>query len=256
MAETGGDILLYLAGGFGVLSLLLLAVALGSLRRRRWLGGMATGGSGALLLALAALSATLSVSTQGYRALTTEALAATITTVPTGEQSFQAYVERPGRRDTTFAVAGDQLLVDAHILKWHPWANVAGLHTLFELDRLSGRYVDIDDERRGPRTVHSLKGDRPLDLFRLTRRHGLLSLLVDAEYGSATYIEVDRPARFQVRVSTSGLLIREVELSTSPGTEGVGDADGVGARSPRDPEGVDPQGAGQGDRVGDGEGVR
>jgi hypothetical protein len=35
-----------------------------------------------------------------------------------------------------------------------------------------------------------------------------LSLLVDAEYGSATFIEVRSPAVFEVRVSTTGLLVR------------------------------------------------
>jgi hypothetical protein len=34
--------------------------------------------------------------------------------------------------------------------------------------------------------------------------------VVDAEYGSATFIAADRPALFEVRVSTTGLLIREV----------------------------------------------
>lgn len=42
-------------------------------------------------LALAALAATLGVSTQGYRALTLEEVAATITTVPTGPRAFQAF---------------------------------------------------------------------------------------------------------------------------------------------------------------------
>jgi hypothetical protein len=35
-----------------------------------------------------------------------------------------------------------------------------------------------------------------------------LSLLVDAEYGSATFIDVQSPAVFEVRVSTTGLLVR------------------------------------------------
>ena len=60
--------------------------------------------------------------------------------------------------------------------------------------------------------MHSLRTDKPLDLFDLVRRHVWLRFLVDAEYGSASYIKVRRPARFEVRVSTTGLLIREVGL--------------------------------------------
>jgi len=205
-------ILAYLAIGLALLALVLLGVGVAALRRRRWVGTVGSTGTGLLLLSLAALAATLGVSTQGYRALTMEEVAATITTLPTGPQAFQAYVEFPDGREVTLAVAGDQLLVDAHILKWHPLGNILGLHTQYELDRLTGRYEDIEDERAATRTVHSLKTDKPVDLFHLVRRYTLLALLVDAEYGSATFIRVDRPARFEVRVSTTGLLVRDVGL--------------------------------------------
>lgn len=201
-----------IASGFAVLSLVLLVLAVRAFRGRRWLGSIGRGGTGVLFLSLAALAAVLGASTQGYRALTLEEVAATITTVPTGPRAFQAYVELPDGRDTTVAVTGDQLLVDAHILKWRPLANILGVHTQYELDRLGGRYLEIEDERSASRTVHSLKTGKPVDLFHLARRYTLLSLLVDTEYGSATYIEVERPARFEIRVSTTGLLVREVEL--------------------------------------------
>jgi hypothetical protein len=203
------QVLFVLAVGLGVVSVLFLAGGVAALRRKRWVGSLGSTGTGALFLSLAALSATLGVSTQGYRALTLEEVAATITTVPTGPQSFQAHVQFPSGRDTTFHVLGDQLLVDAHILKWHPLANVLGIHTHYELDRLAGRYIEIEDERTRERSVHSLKADKPADLYHLARRYTFLAFLVDTEYGSATYIEVQRPARFEVRVSTTGLLVRE-----------------------------------------------
>jgi hypothetical protein len=203
-------ILYYGAGGLAALSLVLFVVAIRAFRRRRWLASVGSAGSGALFLSLAALSATLAVSTQGYRALTLEEVAATVTTVPTGPRAFQAFVEFPDGRDTTLNVRGDQLLMDAHILKWRPLANVLGVHTWYEMDRLSGRYADIHDEIFLPRTVHSLGTQKPADLFMLAQRYTLLALLVDTEYGSATYVEVKGPARFEIRVSTTGLLVREV----------------------------------------------
>lgn len=201
----------WLAVGLMVVSMVLLILAVRAFRRGRWMGSMGEAGAGMLLLSLAALAAVLGVTTQGYRALTLEEVAATITTVPTGPRSFQAYVEFPDGRDTTFHVTGEQLMVDANILKWHPLANILGVHTQYELDRLGGRYVEIADERSEPRTVHSLKTDKPADLFQLARRYTLLALLVDTEYGSATYIGVQRPTRFEILVSTTGLLVREVD---------------------------------------------
>lgn len=199
---------------FAAISLFLIGMAVRAFMRRRWVGSLGSGGTGVLFLSFAALAAVLGVSTQGYRALTLEEVAATVTTVPTGEREFQVFVEFPDGRDTTFHVLGDQLLVDAHILKWHPVANILGVHTQYELDRLSGRYLTIEDERSASRTVHSLKSDKPVDLFHLARRYTLLAALVDTEYGSATYIRVQRPARFEVRVSTTGLLVREVDLGS------------------------------------------
>ncbi|MHB1069071.1 MAG: hypothetical protein ACYC1W_04295 [Gemmatimonadaceae bacterium] len=206
------QILASIAVGFAAVGLLFLALAAGAWKKRRWVGALGRTGGSALFLSLAALSATLGVSTQGYRGLTQEQVALTVTTVPDGPRAFQAFLEFPDGRDTTLLVQGDQLLVDAHILKWHYLGNVIGYHTQYELDRLTGRYVDLESERTLPRTVHSLKADKPVDLFHLARRHVWLKFLVDTEYGSATYIEVRRPARFEVRVSTTGLLVRRVDL--------------------------------------------
>ncbi len=206
------QVLLAFSIGFALLAVVFLGLAVRTLRARRWMGTAGRTTVGLLFTSLAALAATLAVSTQGYRGLTSEEVAVTITTVPTGPRAFQAYVEFPDGRDTTLAVLGDQLLVDARILKWKYLANVVGLHTQYELDRLTGRYVDIEDERTRERTVHSLGTAKPMDLYDLLQRYALLRLLVDAEYGSATYIEVDEPARFEVRVSTTGLLVREVPM--------------------------------------------
>ena len=191
-------------------AIVMVTLAVRAFRGRRWIGSMGTAGTGTLFLSLAALAATLGVSTQGYRALTLEEVAATVTTSPVGPREFEALVEFPDGRDTTFVVSGEQFMVDAHILKWHPVANVLGIHTQYELDRMTGRYIDIEDERAAPRSVHSLKTDKPADLFELARRFTLLALLVDTEYGSATFMQGTRPGRFEIRVSTTGLLVREV----------------------------------------------
>jgi len=165
--------------------------------------------SGLLLLSLGALAGTVAIGTQGYRALTREDLAARLTVRPAGPQRFVATVRFPDGREATFDLAGDEIYVDAHILKWKPLANVLGLHTAYELDRVAGRYQSIEQERSALRTVHSLAQDKPLDLFRLRQRYAFLGTLLDAEYGSATFVSVTRPAELELRVSTSGLLMRD-----------------------------------------------
>jgi hypothetical protein len=184
-----------------------------ALRRRRLAGGSASLLAGALLCSLAALAGTISVGTRGYRAFTHEVTAAVVTVAPTAPRRFAARFRFPDGREQVYRLAGDELYVDARVLKWKPLANLLGLHTDYELDRVAGRYADLASERTGERTVHELGQDKPVDLFHLRRRFPLLRPLVDAEYGSATFITVTRPTTFLIQVSTSGLLIRRAEGS-------------------------------------------
>ncbi|SRR5712691_591372 len=194
-------------------ALIFLRAAARVWRRGRWTSSLATAAIGLLCIASAALGATAAVGVLGYRALTFEEVAATVSTEPIGPQRFRATIRLPDRRLAMYDLAGDAFYVDAHILKWHPLVNLVGLHTAYELDRVAGRYDVVAQERGRPRTVYSLARPKPVDLFELARRWQLLGPLVDAEYGSATFVAVAQPAAFQVRVSTSGLLIRPIARS-------------------------------------------
>ena len=59
--------------------------------------------------------------------------------------------------------------------------------------------------------MYSLRRDRPVDLVSMRQHYGLLGALFDAEYGSATYAPAAVPAILEIRVSTTGLLVREVK---------------------------------------------
>ena len=53
---------------------------------------------------------------------------------------YDATVTFADGRVQTYALAGDDIYVDAHIVKWTPLANQLGLHTTYRLDRIGGRY--------------------------------------------------------------------------------------------------------------------
>jgi hypothetical protein len=209
------------------LVLLALALALAvagtvALRHRKVLGSLTALLTGLLCLALAGLAGAIAVGVRGYQALTREEAAARVRVVPTGPKQFRAVVRYPDGRVGQFAIGGDALYVDAHILKWRPLLNVLGLHTGYELDRIGGRYDAVEDERSLPHTVYELSPARLIDLFAIARRYPrLLAPLVDAQYGSGTFVGVDRPEgeRFEVLVSTTGLLIRPLgDSSAGSGT--------------------------------------
>jgi hypothetical protein len=193
---------------FAVLSVVGFTAGFFAFRRRRFLLMGLSLLVAVLCLSLAGLCATVQVAVQGYRALTREEVAAVVETRSTGPQTFVATFDFPDGRSATYSLAGDELYVDAHILKWKPIANVLGLHTAYELDRVAGRYATLEDEQERPRSVFSLAADKPVDMFHLRRRFWLFRPVLDTEYGSATFVPADRPATYELRVSTTGLLIR------------------------------------------------
>lgn len=205
--------LLIAAAALAGTSLAALLTAGIALARRRALGGLLALGLALCLLATAGLAGGLAAGLHGYAALTHEELAAVVMTRPTGPQRFEAVFQFPDGRRERFSLAGDALYVDARILKWKGFATLLGLHTVYKLDRVAGRYRELRDERTKPRTVYSLAEGGPLDLFSLRRRYTLLAPLVDATYGSATFAPTGRPARFELCVSTTGLLLRARPLS-------------------------------------------
>lgn len=163
-----------------------------------------------LLLASGALSGMIALGIQGYQTLTREEIAAHISVSPIAKQRFAATFKYPDGRIENFIIAGDEIYIDAHILKWQPLANLIGLHTAYELDRVGGRYRDIEQERAAERTLKSLSQDKVVNLFKLRQLYTILAPLLDAKYGSATFIPVMQPAELELRVSTSGLLIRDI----------------------------------------------
>jgi len=201
---------LFVAGVvFGLAGLIVVLLGFVRLFQRRPFGFLIRLLFGSTIALAGLLAVALVLGVHGYRALTQEVVAARITVTPRGDQRFDAHVRFAGGGEARYALAGDEIYVDAHILKWTPAANLLGLHTAYELDRIAGRYRKIEQERGALRTVYPLGAERRVDLFELRRRHAWLAPLFDAEYGSATFVPADRPAELEVRVSTSGLLIRE-----------------------------------------------
>jgi hypothetical protein len=195
----------------GALAALCGVAAVLAFRGRRLIAMSTAVLAGLLCSTLAALLVAVGAGLAGYRALTREEVALTVLVTPLADGRFLADARFPEGRAATWELAGDQLYVDARILKWHGVANLLGLHTSWELDRIGGRYIDIAREQTAPRTIYALGAEKPIDLFNWARREQWLAPLVDAEYGSATFIDVTGSAIYEVRVSTTGLLIRKVE---------------------------------------------
>jgi hypothetical protein len=198
---------------FTLLAVALIYVSASAWRNRRRLGSLVGFLAAALFLTSSMLLGAITVGIHGYRAFTQEALAATIKTEPVGPHRFRATVTLADSSLHMFDLAGDAVYVDAHVLKWRPIGTLLGLETVYELDRIAGRYQSLSDEQQQERTIYSLATKKPFDAFDLARSYWVLRPFVDAEYGSATFIgTAPRGATYEVRVSTTGLLVRRVAL--------------------------------------------
>ena len=160
-----------------------------------------------VLLVAGAMLGAVSLGVQGMRALTYEETAARIKVVPTAAQRYDATLTFADGRVEHFDLAGDDIYIDGHIVKWTPLANMLGLHTSYRLDRISGRYRALEQENTMPRTIYPVGEPALIDLVALGRSLPLADFY-DAEYGSATFIPVRDIGEFDLNVSTSGFLLR------------------------------------------------
>jgi hypothetical protein len=125
-----------------------------------------------------------------------------------GYHQFNGVFTFPSGERADFALRGDEWQVDARVLKWQTLANLVGFDAAYRLDRISGRYSSIEDERSLPRTVYALNQPDRVDLWDLIHRYHSWVPWIDALYGTATYLPMADGALYEIKVSQSGLVAR------------------------------------------------
>lgn len=191
------------------IGVLMLGTSAARLRRRRRFAAARAGTGGGLCLALALLAGAILLNLHTYQRLSYEQPVAGLRFVAVGDQHFQAALTTPDARLRLADMRGDEWQLDARVLKWQPLANLLGFDALFRLERLSGRYRDIEAENHRPRSAIALGGEEPgLNAFALARRMPRWAGLVDAEYGSATYLPMADGAAYDITLTQSGLVAR------------------------------------------------
>jgi len=199
--------LIAIAALLGIVGIAVGFLAFGALLRARIFGFVFRALTSVVLIAAGAVLALFSLGIEGMRALTKEEPAARIKVVPSGVQRYDATITFADGRAQTYDLAGDDIYVDGHIVKWTPLANMLGLHTSYRLDRIAGRYRALEQENTARRTVYAIDTPPVIDLVALGKRLPL-GQFFDAEYGSASYVPVAEPGELDLMVSTTGLLLR------------------------------------------------
>jgi hypothetical protein len=202
----------YLIIGFTVLGgLLAVPLAMWAIRRLtdlRFVSGSILLLSAALVLTLGVAAALAAASLRTYNRLTHEQEAARVAMRQIAPKHYALSVQPTGSRAQSYEILGDEWQIDARLLKWRPIATIAGFDTVYRLERLSGRYSDLNEERTAKRTVHGLAERAPVDFWVFLRRYNDYLPFGDALYGSAAFVPMADGAEYAVTVSGTGLVVR------------------------------------------------
>lgn len=193
---------------FGLVGLLLLVVAVRRFRVMNIGSGLVSGVVAMVFFLMAAAVFALTLDLRAYQQVTREAPAGELDLSRIAPHQYDAVLTYPSGAVAVFFLRGDEWQVDARFLKWQGPVNLLGFDSAFKLDRISGRYTNVEDERGQPRTVYQLHPPETIDLWDLARRYHRWLPWVDALYGSATFLPMADKGSYEISASQTGLIAR------------------------------------------------
>jgi hypothetical protein len=192
-----------------VLGILLMLLALIQIRRGRLISASFQGLLASGLLALGAAAFLLGINLYTYQRLTLEQEIAQIAFWQAGPQQYLALLTTTGSGDEqSYMIRGDEWQIDARILKWTAPAVLSGLDSRYRLERLSGRYRDIQQEKQDQRSVFELSAEPGLAIWAVLARLSCCLSWIDSYYGNSTYMPMADQSSFQIYLTQSGIITR------------------------------------------------
>lgn len=196
-----------------VLGGVFLYLAIKTLKKFAWFFAWLRGTVGLLFLFLAFCVIWAGYDLSNYSELLDERAVASISFEKQSDQHYKASISYYIDRDPEeYDIYGDQWQIDARIIRWTGVIAAAGAKPGFRLDRLSGRYFSLEDERSKKRSVYSLT-EQPsylVDMWKFLNSHNAMIPGIDASYGSAAYLPMADAASYQLSLSHNGLTAKPV----------------------------------------------
>lgn len=178
------------------------------LYKTQWFTGWLRGSSGLLLVIGVIVVGCMAFDIYSYRQLTAEQNIAIISFKALAKQHYSVTFAETNGQQQVFDLYGDQWQLDSRIIKWKGLMHRLGMRTGYRLDRISGRYLLLDEERTKKRSVYKVSQSiAGVDVWDWLNSIDLDSI-VDARYGNATFLPMVEGGQYQISVTTSGLLAR------------------------------------------------
>jgi hypothetical protein len=196
------------------LSVLLTILGIRQLLRKKIIIASIQSLTGVTLLLASLLLLSIATNLYSYDRLTYEENIADLTFKQLDKQQFLVKITYKNKPESDqFHINGDEWQIDARVIKWHGLAQLLGLNAQYRLERISGRYSDIEDELQKPRSVYALGLKDEIDYWKLVNDYKKWLPWVDAYYGSAVYLPMADNITYSVSLSQTGLIARPTESS-------------------------------------------
>jgi hypothetical protein len=199
------------------ISLISLYIAYRAVRllwQNSWFVGFCRGLLGLALLGVGAVVALTAFDIYSYKQVLQEQVVATINFDKIEDQHYFAVLADKDGTEQRVELRGDQWQLDARIVKWQGYLASFGFKPAFRLERLSGRFYDIEQETTAKRTAYTVHNSLyGVDVWRIFNTNPDWIPVIDAVYGSATYLPMKDGALFEISLSNTGLVARPINAA-------------------------------------------
>lgn len=183
------------------------------------------------LFFLLAIFAFLSYSAflRAYHVFTKEELVAIVECLPSSDRSFDfelqltPVVNKKQQSPLNFGIKGEQWAVGGDILKWHSFANLLGLHSMYRLTRVEGRYRKAIDQKTKKPSVYPLTEEEESQFWKILYKFGDKLPLVSSVYGNTVYTDPSFTDPFKIYVTISGFSAKRIHQDDKSLTEQIVD---------------------------------
>ena len=196
-----------------VLSLLLLAAAAKALFSAGWFLKWLRGSGGLIMLLMTLFGGLLAVELFSYFKADPGEVVATLTFGKRNHQEFDVELVNSAGDRSIHKIYGDQWQLDVRLIALGEF----GLPS-YKLDRLSGRYLSLEQEKNEQRSIYGLSDSNVFDIWLFVEKQQWIPLL-KAQYGTAAFMPMVDGAIYQVKLFEKGLMAEPVNDQARVATE-------------------------------------
>lgn len=192
----------------GLLALLALFIAGRILFAPNWFLAWLRGTAGLVFLATALLVGVVAYDLRSYDAQVADKPLVTLSFAADGPQRYRVNLLEGGE-EREVILEGDLWQLDARLLGWKGLAALIGLEPGYRLEKLSGRFLAIEQQQTARHAqVQLAQSPYGIDLWRWLRLGQRDLFLFDPQAARVTYLPIADGAAFTVSLSPTGLLAR------------------------------------------------